>query len=236
MKLFKLLLVFGLVTAWTLPGYCHDLWTMAGQENHAVLRGRIPDDLHAYDTDCVTQVLAFDRDGLPLTVEREDRKDRVVFQTDTPAALTSVVCKWGDRVNTTQGKKLMSRKEAEEADLTVISSFFSTQFSKTLFISSDQNLKPLGLKFEIVPKQCPFSVEPGNPVSFKVLFEGEPLENGAVYTSDDREFKTDKQGTVCISFEKNDVRMMYAKHKVPDNTDSGLDYLQFMTFLNIVEK
>jgi hypothetical protein len=169
-------------------------------------------------------------------VERENKAENVVFQTDAPAALTCVVCKWGDRVNTTQGKKLMSRKEAEDEGLTVISSFFSTQFSKTLFMPGDQNLKPLGLKFEIVPGQCPFSEKPGKPVSFTVLFEGEPLENVAVYTSDNRKFKTDKQGTVRISFEKNDVRMLYAKQQIPDNTDSGFDYLKFMTFLNVEAK
>lgn len=219
-----------------MPAFAHHLWVSVDAGNYAVNRGIIADRTDSYDPALVENIRAWAEDGTPLSVERVNKTENVVFQTDAPAALTSVVCKWGDRVNTTRGKKLMSRKEAENAGLTVISSFFSTQFSKTLFMPADHNVKPLGLKFEIVPRQCPLSAQPGKPLSFNVLFNGEPLENVAVYTSDDRQFKTDKEGMVCISFEKNDVRMLYAKHRITDNIDSRFDYLKFMTFLNIEAK
>lgn len=220
----------------SVPALGHHLWVSADKENYAVNRGIMSERTDAYDPNCVETIKAYAEDGEPLSVQRINKSEQVMFQTDAPAALTSVICKWGDRVNTTRGKKLMSRKEAEDAGLTVISAFISTQFSKTLFKPSDRNQKPLGIKFEIVPKQCPLSAKPGEPLAFKILFEGKPLANTAVYTQDDREFQTDKNGTARIAFEKTGGHLLYAKHQTPDESNRGLDYLKFMTFLTFKVK
>ena len=218
------------------PAFSHHLWLSIDDGSYAVNRGIISERTDAYDPACVQEIKAYGQAGEPLSVQRINDPQQVRFQTGAPAALASVVSKWGDRVNTTRGKKLMSRSEAEKAGLTVISAFFSTQFAKTLFKPADRNLKPLGLKFEIVPQQCPLSTKPGEPVSFIVLFEGRPLDNAAVYTQNDREFHTDENGTARIAFEKKGVHLLYAKHQTPDETERGLDYLKFMTFLTFEVK
>ena len=220
----------------SVPAFGHHLWVTGDDGNYHINRGIISERKDAYEPARVQEIRAYAEDGEPLSVQRINDAGQVRFQTDAPAALISVVSKWGDRVNTTRGKKLMSRADAEKAGLTVISAFFSTQFSKTLFKSSDRNLEPLGLKFEIVPQQCPLSAKPGEPVSFKVLFEGRPLKNAAVYTQDDREFHTDKNGMVRIAFEKKGTHLLYTKHQTPDESNRGLDYLKFMTFLTFEVK
>jgi len=231
MRLLSKLLIMLPVLLLSVPVFGHHLWVTGDDGNYNINRGIISERTDAYDPACVQEIRAYGQAGAPLSVQRINDAEQVRFQTVAPAALASVVSKWGDRVNTTRGKKLMSRADAEKAGLTVISAFFSTQFSKTIFQSSGRNREPLGLKFEIVPQQCPLSAKPGDPVSFKVLFEGRPVENAPVFTQDDREFKTDKNGMVRIACEKNGLHLLYAKHNTPDESDRGLDYLKFMTFL-----
>ena len=232
MRLLSKLLIFVLpVLLLSVPAFGHYLWVSVDDGSYTVNRGIISERTDAYDPDCVEAIKAYGQDGAPLSIERINDAEQVRFQTEAPAAMASVVSKWGDRVNTTRGKKLMRRSEAEKAGLTVISAFFSSHFSKALFKPAEQNTRPMGLKFEIVPQQCPISAKPGEPVAFKVLFEGKPLDNAAVYTQADREFKTDKNGTVRIPFEKNGVHLLYAQHQRPAESTRELDYLKFMTFL-----
>lgn len=220
----------------TAPALGHHLWVSVEDGSYTVNRGVISERTDAYDPACVKNVKAYAKDGRPLSVKRLNKAEEVVFQTDAPAALASVVSQWGDRVNTTRGKKLMSRAEAEKVGLTVISAFFSTQFAKTLFQSSDRNLEPLGLKFEIVPLDNPMAAGPDEAVSFALLLDGRPLGQAAIYTQDNREIKTDQNGVAHIAFEKKGVHLLYASHRCPAENDSKLDYLKFMTFLTFEVK
>jgi nickel transport protein len=234
MTLFKLLLVFCLVTAWTLPGYGHDLWTMARQENHAVLRGRIPDDLHAYDTKCITRILAFDRDGSPLAVERENQKDRVVFQTPKPPALTAVRAGWGHRVIDDQGKKhFVSKKQAVENDIQVKYAFFSIQFSKTLFQFNDAATRPVGMAFEAVPLKDPVLLAPDSELPVRFFFEGTPLCGVPLqYPKTQNPIISDETGTARIPMPHDSgwhKVLMVLDVLAPDNPD--IDYIRYFTFL-----
>ncbi|MBS3754105.1 MAG: DUF4198 domain-containing protein [Desulfobacterales bacterium] len=227
----KILILMLPVLLSAMPAFGHHLWVSADNGNYTVNRGIISERTDTYDPACVQAIKAWNKDGKPLSVHRINKDQQVQFKTQAPAALIRVVSEWGNRVNTTRGKKLMDRKQAEKAGLTVISAFFSTQFAKTLLIPSEQNLKPLGMKFEILPQQSPLSTEPGQPISFKVLFEGKPLENTAVYTQADRAIRTDANGTARIAFAEKGVHLLYAKHQVPDQSNRQLDYQKFMTFL-----
>jgi nickel transport protein len=234
MKRFKLLLVFFLVTAWTLPGYGHDLWTMAGQENNAVLRGQIPDDLHAYDTDCITRVLAFARDGSPLAVVREDRTDRVVFQTPEPPAVTSVRADWGHRVIDDQGKKhFVSRQQAVEKEIQVKHAFFSIQFSKTLFQFSDAATRPTGMTFEAVPLKDPALLSTGSELPVRFFFEGAPLCGVPLqYPKTQEPIITDNTGTARIPIQADSGwYKILMVHDVPDPENPDIDFFRYFAFL-----
>lgn len=237
MRLLSKLLIMLPVLLLSVPAFGHHLWvSVDDEENYAVKRGIISARTDAYDPARVQEIKAYAENGEPLTVQRINEAEHVRFKTSAPAALASVVSKWGDRVNTTRGKKLMSRSEAEKAGLTVISAFFSTQFSKTLFKPSDKNLKPLGMKFEIVPLESPLAARPDEAVSFKLLFDGKPLGQAAIYTLDEREIKTDQNGVARIDFGKSGKQLIYAKHRRPAESDTDLDYLKFMTFLTFEVK
>lgn len=221
------------VVMWMLAAtsFAHHLWVQEVDDAYEVCRGIIGKRLDPYNPSCVKQILADTHFGTGLLITRTDEKERVVFTTNEKPALVAVTSKWGDRVNTTRGKKLINRQAAEAAGLTVISAFNSTQFSKTLFDSSGINCQPLGLKFELVPLVDPTTLAPGTPSAFKLLFDGQPLAGTSIFTNIDQEFKTDANGVAKFFFEKTGVQLLYAIHRVPAKKDSGLDYLKFMTFL-----
>lgn len=228
-----LVLITSLLFLFTGQAFGHHLWVTPADGGYQVARGIFGDRTDPYDPVCVKQINAYAPDGSKIPVQRSDQETGVIFSitSEKTPAIIAVTSEWGDRVNTTRGKKLINRKAAEAQGLTVISAFFSTQYSKTLFTSPDQITTPLGLKFEIVPLTDPLSGSAEEKPRFKLLFDGEPLANASVYTHDDREVETDENGIARIGFEKNGIRLIYAKHTTPAGEDSDLDYLQFMTFL-----
>ena len=126
---------------------------------------------------------------------------------------------------------MMNRQAAEDAGLTVISAFFSTQYSKILFAPSVLNQKALGMKFEILPITDPMTAGPGELIAFKLFFEGQSLTGISIFTNDGQESKTDTNGVAHIAFKNKGTQLLYAKHQTPDESGRQLDYLKFMTFL-----
>jgi hypothetical protein len=214
----------------------HHLWVQEVDVAYAVCRGSIGERLDSYNPSCVTHISAKSPDGRGLSITRTNEKDRVVFTANEKPAIVAVTSEWGDRVNTTRGKKLMNRQAAEAAGLTVVSAFTSTQFSKTLFAPSGVSTLPLGLRFELVPLADPMTLAPGTPIAFKLLFDGRPLAGAPILTNIDQESKTDANGVAHITFEKSGVHLLYATHQVPAAKDSGLDFQKFMTFLTFEVK
>ncbi len=220
----------------TTSSFAHHLWVQNVDGVYAVCRGTIAERLNSYNPSCVKQILANSPDGTSLTINCTNEKERVVFITNEMPATVTVTSEWGDRVHTTRGKKLMNRQTAEAAGLNVLSAFTSTQFSKTLFVSSKMSTKSLGLKLELVPLADPMIVEPGTPTAFKLFFDGKPLADTLILSNLDQEYKTDKNGMIQITFEKGGVHLLYATHRIPAEKDSGLDFLKFMTFLTFEVK
>jgi uncharacterized GH25 family protein len=216
--------------------FAHYLWVQEADGAYAVCRGTIGQRLDPYNPSCVTKISAKTPDGKRLPITRTNEKERVFFTANEKPALVAVTSEWGDRVNTTRGKKLMNRHAAEAAGLTVVSAFKSTQFSKTLCSPSGINCQPLGLRFELVPLTDPMTVTPGTPAAFKLLFDGRPLAGISILTNLDKESKTDANGVAQFSFEKRGVHLLYATHQVPAEKDIGLDFMKFMTFLKFEVK
>jgi len=216
--------------------FAHYLWVQEVDGAYAVCRGSIVERLDPYNASCVTQISAKSPNGTGLPITRTNEKERVVFTTNENPAIVMVTSEWGDRVNTTRGKRLMNRQAAEAAGLTVVSAFTSTQFSKTLFAPSGINCQPLVLRFELVPLADPMTLAPGTPTALKLLFDGRPLAGTSILTNLDHESKTDANGVAQFSFEKRGRLLLYATHQIPAEKDSGLDFLKFMTFLTFEVK
>ncbi|MGE0083912.1 MAG: DUF4198 domain-containing protein [Desulfococcaceae bacterium] len=228
--IFSMLLFF----LWTQTGYAHHLWVVKEDGKFTVARGHMPDRFDAYSPECVKEVKAFDKNGNLLSPERKDEETRAVFVSDKDAAMITVRCDWGFRVNTTQGKKLISRKEAQDQGLKVIKAFFPTQFLKSVFGNSEGITKPAGLKLELIPLKNPFLSSPEELLPVELRFDGNPLADAALsYEGASEEIKTDKNGIAMIKIPEKGIRMIFASHKMPVTNNPEMDYHLFTTFLVI---
>jgi len=211
--------------------YAHHLWVTKTSDTYDVARGLAPDRIDPYSPECVRAIKAFDCDGQEIPIQRMDGKERVRFQTPRDPVLVTVGCEWGHRVDTTQGKKLMTKREAQQAGFRVIDSFSSTHFSKTLFGGGDPITKPAGMMFEIVPRENPFEVAPREQLSMQLIFDGKPLADTAVFSEKGQKTKTDKNGIAHIQMKEEGQHLIWAKHRIPDTADPEPDYHVFRTFL-----
>ena len=213
------------------PAYAHYLWVVQEDDRYVVARGTPQDDREAYNPAAVTLIRAFNSGGTEIPIERVNEKAKVLFRTEKVPSITLVMCDWGSRVNTTRGKKLMTRKEAEAQGLTVLKAFTSTQFSKTLFEDGDAVSKNLGMRFEIVPLKSPFKLKPGGTLDVQLLFDGAPLKETVVSTDGRIETKTDQDGMARIDGFHEGWNIIMARHTVSVSGDPDINYRQFMTFL-----
>ncbi len=218
------------------PAFGHYLWIMQEGEKYGVCRGLIPDKMDSYHPAAVKLIKAFDPKGAEVSVEMVDGQSRVFFRADKNISLAAVMCDWGGRVNTTQGKKLMTKQEAERQGLKVLESFLSTHTSKTLFEDGASVCKDLGMKFEFVPIKSPFSLGPGEPLEIKLIFDGALLKNAIVLLDENTQTNTDKQGVARIPISDTGWKVIIAKHIVPVTHDPDVDYHQFMTFFVFMVK
>ena len=210
----------------------HHLWVIPSGQELSVARGLAPDRVDAYDSRHVVMFRAFDRSGKKIPVKREEKVDQARFSSEGAPAMAAVVCEWGGRVNTPEGKKLLSKQQALEQGLKVVSAFESIQYAKSVFDHRIEWTRPLGLKFEIIALENPKDVLPGEALAIQVLFKGAPLAGCQVGAGKDKALeKTDEKGTAEIRLEKPGLQVLIAIHNVPVEGRSDIDYQQFMSFL-----
>lgn len=228
----KAIIVGIFMLLWTQAAFAHHLWVMKESDGFMVARGHVPDKIEAYEPACVKEVKGFDKNGEAVSVERKDEKDKVFLQPDKAPSMITLWCDWGVRVNTTRGKKLMSKKDALQAGLNVIDSFLSTHYAKSVFDEGPVLTEPVGLKLEIVPLKNPFQLKPDELLPVKLLFEGSPLANADVMVAadDEQNAKTNDEGIAQLRIGQKGVRLIWAQHKTPVENDPELDYHVFMTF------
>lgn len=210
--------------------HAHHLWVISNGQELLVARGLAPDDLHAYNPARVSEFKAFAADGSAIVVHRVDESERTRFMAEKTPAFAAVTCAWGDRVNTPEGKKLISRSEAEEQGLTVLSSFQSTQYSASYFEPSIMSCNRLGFKLEIVALSDPTALRAGDKMPVQVFFEGQPLAGCKVGTGRKKsEIRTDQNGKSELEVGMDPMQVFVCIHEEP--ADRKTDYQQYMAFL-----
>jgi nickel transport protein len=214
--------------------HAHHLWVVKTDDSYGVARGLLPEPLDPYKPECVKAFVAVGPDGAMIPsekLERIDEAEGVRFRTAEDVSLVGVTCDWGYRVNTTQGKKLLRRQEAEKAGFRVVDSFFSTQYAKVLFKEGAGNTKPIGIKFELIPLEDPLRIPVGGELPIQAVFEGNPLANVTLVGKDKQEIPTDQNGTGRMKITQKGIHLLMAGHKAPVQGDPEKDYDLFTTFL-----
>ncbi len=213
--------------------FAHHLWIEPSNDGDgwAVVRGIIPDRIDPYDPDYIREINAFAADGTAVAIERIDERDRVVFNAGDRVAMATAWSEWGYRVNTTRGKRLMGRVEAENEGLRVMSAFFSTHYAKSLFGPTEAVSEPTGLRFEIIPRKDPTGTKPGHKIEFMVLFDGKPLAETTLYAQNGTETSTNADGIAVVAVPDQPIALLYARHRIDIKGDAKKDYDIFTTFL-----
>jgi nickel transport protein len=208
----------------------HHLWIIQDGDGYMVARGALPDRLDPYAPTAVKMIKAVDREGGEIPITRIAEKEKALFRAERPPCLAAVRCEWGGRVETTRGKKLMTRQKAEKQGFKVLKAFTSTQTSKTMFAETTAISNPLGLVFEVVPLKSPYRLGPDEPLAVKLLFDGAPLKHAVVSLNDQTRTETDAQGIARFAVKQSGLQLIAAKHIVPVKDNSEIDHLKFMTF------
>lgn len=211
----------------------HHLWVVRSGDDFRVLRGLAPEQIHPYEPVRVADIRAIDAGGRALTVHRVDEGQGVRFTLDGEPALVAVACEWGERVNTPEGKKLISRRQATEKGLLVQSAFSSTRYSKTYFSLKGNWGKPIGALLEILPLATPESLKPGDTLAIQVRDEGAPLPSCSLHVGRDAAVrKTNPKRIGHVALQKKGLQVITAIHNDRVSGHPEIDYRQIMAFLN----
>ena len=214
--------------------HAHHLWIAKTDDGYEIARGMAPERHDKYNPERVKEFWAYGSNGLAIpaeNIQRMEDSERVRFLVSEPVSLAGVSCDWGYRVNTTNGKKLMTKQEAEKAGFKVVDSFFSTQFAKVVFQDGERVRKPMGIKFEMVPLENPTNVSTNAELAVQVLFDGKPMENVSIFSKEGEEWKTDKDGIGRVKPAAKGLNLLSVRHKVPVQGDPDKDYHLYTTFL-----
>lgn len=210
----------------------HHLWVDALNDGYVVRRGFLPDDVHRYNPAFVTEVRMIGSSFRELPVQRTDGPHEVMLKTVGLPELVIVICEWGNRVNTPEGKKFMSRNEALGKGFHVESSFTSTQFSKTYFPPYDRWTRSVGLPLEIVPLEEFDNHTHTKRLPVKIVFQNKPLPDSLVrLRPGDISVRTNDEGMAYVPLGETGPQTIIAFHTVPENDHSDIDYRQFMSFI-----
>lgn len=223
---------FSLLLILQTSAFSHHLWITESDKNFSVQRGHAPDKIQPYKTECITFLKSLDSEGKELGISRINGKDKVNFTVTGDPELVTATAEWGGRVNTPEGKKLISKEEALKKGLTVTSSFDSIQYTKTFFKYGKLWNESAVLKFEIVPLTSHNMLKQIGSIKIQILFEGKPLADCKIYTDSKKsENRTDKNGYLTLKIEKKGIQVITAIHEVPSKNNTEIDYLQLMSFL-----
>lgn len=212
--------------------HAHHLWVETVDDGYAVRRGFLPDDVHNYNPAFATDIRMLDSNARKMTFQRIDGPQGVILKTEEKPEVVIVTCKWGDRVNTPEGKKFMSREGALAKGIHVESSFTSTQFSKTYFPPYKTWTRATGLPLEILPLEEFHHQKDNDLLTVKILFQNTALSDSMVrLRPGDVNIRTNKHGIAQIPISGKGPYTIIALHTVSADAHPDIDYRQFMSFI-----
>lgn len=219
------LMVFGYQLA-----FAHLAW-IEKKGNKFFVRWGDPPKIDPYDPKRVKKIMAFDSEGKEVSIERMEENDKVYLLPKGDISMITLSFEGGYLVTTPEGKKRMTKKEAQRQGLQIVDSFYNLQFVKSIFKHSNIVTKPTGMKFEIVPLKNPLSLKQSEILPIKVLYEGKPLSGIIIKTGDYKEVgRTDKDGVANIKISEQGTQIVIANHRIPSD-DPDADFLLFTAVL-----
>ncbi len=220
----------------SLPATAHELWIDWKQPDLVVSRGHAPDGRHRYDPQHVQPLRAFAADGTELPVQRQKRDGEVAFRVEGTPAIAVVHSEWGQRVQTTEGKRFMTRSSAQAEGLQVLKAFSSTHHAKSAFVATDLLWQSMDLRFELVLTGESSLIEQDPEIKVRLLFDGKPVPNAAIHhPRSDTSTLTNAAGEARIRIQGQGQHLLLATHEIEADADPELDVERHMTFLTLMK-
>ncbi len=213
----------------------HDAWLEPNAGGLALFYGH-GSKHDPYDPAKVKEVKAVDCKGKSIPIAIEKKGDFVSLTWKDRPGIVTLVFDGGYGCKTTDGWKRTTKREAQ-GKFEIVKSYRIRKFAKALQAQCDSYASPVGLAFEIVPKENPLSVKPGQSLPVEVLLEGKPVEEAVFKITDAKdpekktEIKTDKNGNASIPILKAGPQRVVAKLKLPLKDDPDADTLSLSTSL-----
>ncbi len=214
----------------------HHAWVEKEGDRYIIAWGH-PPKISPYDPANVQDIKGFGINGGEVALKRMDEKEKVYLSSNSPVSMICLSLKGNFLVSTPEGKKRLTKKEAQQAGLQVIDSFYSSQSAKSVFAYSAAVTNPAGMKMEIIPLKNPLALKPNEALPVRVLFEGKPIEGAAIQVGDHKDVgKTDKNGEYSVQLTGKGMQAVLAQHKVSTKDSPDADYISYLTALTFEMK
>ncbi len=186
----------------------HDAWIQKKDNDFYVIYGH-GNKLEPYDFSKIKEIRAYDFSG---NYRKIAQKNGILSQEIKDPAMLTMFFDNGYWVQTTDGWKNLTKREALQKNLQIVVSERSLKFHKNYIKWTDAFMNPIGMKFEIIPLKNPLIMKSGDVLPIKVLLEGKPIENAAISTGESHETvtKTDKNGFAEITIKEKGFRLISA--------------------------
>lgn len=210
--------------------FAHHPW-VEKEEDRFIVKWGHPPKTDPYEPKRVKDIKAFDLKGREITLKRTDEKDKVYLSSNVDVSMITLSFEAGYRVTTPEGRKRMTKTEAQRLGIQVVDSFYASQFAKSIFKHSDNVTKPVGMKLEIVPLKNPLSLKQGEILQVKVLYEGKPLADAVVETGNHKDAgRTGADGIANIEISGQGMQIVISRYRIV-SSDPDVDFLSFTTVL-----
>ncbi|MBM4141174.1 MAG: DUF4198 domain-containing protein [Nitrospira sp.] len=227
----KLILVMAVILLFTQSASAHHFWVEKEADRFKILWGHYP-ETEPYEVERIKDVKAFDKKGKEVKLERKDEKDKVFLSSKGDVSMITLSSEGGFLVTTPEGKKRLTKREAQKKGLQLIDSIYSSQYAKSIFGYSDAVTEPAGMKFEVVPLKNPYVLKPEELLPIKVFFDGRPIEGVTIEIKSNKEtVKTNKDGIASIKMSEKGMQSILAKKRIPTKDNPDADYQSFTTIL-----
>ena len=215
----------------------HAVWIAERHGVEAVVYGHGPSD-DAYDPAKVISLAAKGVDGADVELKLEKRKDHVTFEHDDAVATVAVT--FDNGFWSMDADKKWHNKPKDEVPNAKQGGHY-LKYGVSYMKSIEGDIKPQGLKFEIVPLKDPLKTDMGDELPIQVLFDGKPAVDvdviaDYVSASEVVTTKTDKEGKATITVRNQGLNIVASAYSEDMEGNSKADKTGYMASLGFTLK
>ncbi|NWF97324.1 MAG: DUF4198 domain-containing protein [Nitrospirae bacterium] len=203
----------------------HDAWIQKKGDNFVIVYGH-GSKLEPYDFSKIKDIKAYDVSG---NSKKVSHKEGEIIGAVHDAIIFTLFFDNGYWVNTTDGWKNLTKREALQKGLQIVIAERSLKFHKYFLKWAENFAKPLGIKYEIIPLKNPLLLKAGDSLPIKVLLDGKPVENASISTAEshDAVAKTDKDGLANVIIKKTGFCLIsaFTERQIENDPDADKLYL-----------